>query len=120
MNCLILLILLFCCGNNSDTGCGNNSGWGNNSGCGNIFGGGNNSGCGNILGGGNNFGGRNNTCGCSSVPQERNQGSGGRNVRAEQRGDGRQMMNESYVDDSRRDRGFNSFPSQGSTCGCED
>ncbi len=108
MNCLILLILLLCCGNN-DIGWGNNSGCGNDTGCGNNSGWGDNSGCRN-----------NNTCGCSTP--DNNQGTGGRSRGPEQRYDGRQMMNESYVDDGRRDRdrGFNSFPSPGNTCGCEE
>lgn len=76
-NCLILLLLLFCCGNNS--GCGNS-----------------NDGCGSNISDGCRCGGR------------------------DSRNDGRGRDKDRDRDDSCRERGFASFPSPGSTCGCEE
>lgn len=116
MNCLILLLLLFCCG---DNGCGGNLGCGDNAGCGSNSGCGSNTGCRNNSGCGSNIGSDcRNICGCSNPSQDRSPGTGGRSSRPDQRCDGRQM--DTFADEPRRDRGFNPYPSQGNTCGCEE
>ena len=63
--------------------------------CGNNGRSGSDNGCGGNMGGG--------SCGCGR----------------ESRNDGR-SRNDSCREDSGRDRGFNSFPSPGGTCGCEE
>ena len=65
---------------------------------------------------GNNGGYRDGDSGCGSVPD--NCGCGGRDSRND--GRCRDRDRDRDRDDSCRERGFNPFPSPGSTCGCEE
>ncbi len=87
-NCFILLLLLFCCGNN---GCSDMSG--RMSRCGRND--------------------NDNSCGCGR--ETRNDCGCGRETRNDC-GCGRESRN----NDSCMERSFGSFPSPGSTCGCEE
>ncbi len=91
-NCFILLLLLFCCGNN----CGSDD-----------F----------RLGGRGSCGGRNNDDNCGCGRDARNDRGCGRDTRNDCGcGSGRDARN----NDSCMERGFNTFPSPGGTCGCEE